>query len=320
MSFSNRVVLFASFLLMVAASHAFTSDQPAETDTILAKVGNVKVTEFDRERHANSILPMKTSFHGGVSAEKIAEVKEEALEELISRAYKVQFAIDEELAIDPNELDTLWQKKLARNPSWSAASPSQLNKVKGDIYLDLLAKKAEKTAVDDKISISDQQIQAHYEANKDKFFRQKLFTASHVFVEVDPASTAEQREAKRVRAQELYNRAVNGEDFYNLAYYESDDRTKFVGGSLGSFHAGQTVAEFDDAIQKLEPGEISEPVKTMYGFHIIKLDAVEEARQLTLEEATPKIKERLFKAEREKRYSEWMATLKNKYTLERYDQ
>ncbi|MBW2503366.1 MAG: peptidyl-prolyl cis-trans isomerase, partial [Deltaproteobacteria bacterium] len=226
----------------------------------------------------------------------------------------------EEVAIDPNELDTLWQKKLARNPSWSVASPSQLNKVKGDIYLDLLAKKAEKTAVDDKISISDQQIQAHYEANKDKFFRQKLFTASHVFVEVDPASTAEQREAKRVRAQELYNRAVNGEDFYNLAYYESDDRTKFVGGSLGSFHAGQTVAEFDDAIQKLEPGEISEPVKTMYGFHIIKLDAVEEARQLTLEEATPKIKERLFKAEREKRYSEWMATLKNKYTLERYDQ
>ena len=102
-------------------------------------------------------------------------------------------------------------------------------------------------------------------------------------VKVDPAETAEEKEAKKQRAEKLLERAKAGEDFFNLAYYESDDRSKYVGGSLGSFHAGQTVAEFDSVIQKMKAGEIAGPVRTLYGYHIIKLDDVQEARQLTFE-------------------------------------
>jgi parvulin-like peptidyl-prolyl isomerase len=114
----------------------------------------------------------------------------------------------------------------------------------------------------------------------------------------------------------LLERAKAGEDFFNLAYYESDDRSKYVGGSLGTFHAGQTVAEFDAEIQKMNAGDIAGPVRTLYGYHIIKLDEVQEARQLTFEQSAEKVQARLKEEQRKKLYDEWMSGLKVKFPLQ----
>ena len=84
---------------------------------------------------------------------------------------------------------------------------------------------------------------------------------------------------------------------------------------MGSFHAGQTIAEFDEVVQTLKVGEISEPVKSMYGYHVIKLDDVQEERQLELDEVSAKIRASLEKAEYDKLYEAWMSELKEKFPL-----
>ena len=264
---------------------------------------------------------MQVGFHGSVGADKIAEIKQTALDDLVVRAYKVQYAIDEEISIDAAVFEAEWQKRLSRNPQLAGyLETPQVSKIKADIYLDLLARKAETVAVDEKVTVSDEEVAAYYAANKSMYFRPKLYTASHVFVKVDPADNAEEQNAKRARAEALLKRAMTGEDFYNLAYYESDDRSKYVGGSLGSFHAGQTVAEFDAAIQKMKPGEIVGPVRTMYGFHVIKLDKVDDERQLQFDEVSVKVRASIVDAQRKKIYELWMANLKGKYPFERLDQ
>jgi parvulin-like peptidyl-prolyl isomerase len=213
--------------------------------------------------------------------------------------------------------ETEWQKLLTNNKQLADPKQTSLaSKVKANIYLNLLASKAEKVAVEENIAVTDEQVAAYYEENKEKYFRPKLYSASHVFVKVDPADNAEEKKEKRVRAEELFKRAQDGEDFYNLAYYESDDRSKYVGGSLGSFHSGQTVAEFDTAIQAMKPGEIVGPVRTMYGFHVIKLDSVDEPRQLSFDEVAAKIRTNLEEEEREKINEQWMSALKEKYPIE----
>ena len=68
----------------------------------------------------------------------------------------------------------------------------------------------------------------------------------------------------------------------------------------------------------MEAGEISEPVKTIYGYHIIRLDNVEEQRQLTYDEAAVMIRERLTNDQREKLYGSWMDSLKEKYPVKLY--
>jgi parvulin-like peptidyl-prolyl isomerase len=123
--------------------------------------------------------------------------------------------------------------------------------VRAGLYRKLLAMRAEEIVVNDRVEFSDEEVSASYAKHGEMFFQPKTYTASHILVKVDPASNAEERQLIKSRAEDLRDRAKAGEDFYNLAYYESDDRSKYVGGSLGTFHAGQTVAEFDEAIKNM---------------------------------------------------------------------
>jgi parvulin-like peptidyl-prolyl isomerase len=317
MRFLIRVVLVAVVLMLSWPPLGAVADQTAPAPPNVAKVGNMSISQFDVDYRVQSIMPMQLGFHGNAGAEKIAEIKQKALDELIDRAYKVQYAIDEEISIEASLFETEWQKLLNNNKQLADSAQAAIaDKIKANIYRDLLADKSETIAVEEKITVTDENVAMYYEENKKKYFRPKLYSASHVFVKVDPADNAEEKKVKLVRAEELFKRAQAGEDFYNLAYYESDDRSKYVGGSLGSFHAGQTVAEFDAAIQDMKPGEIVGPIRTLYGFHVIKLDSVDEPRQLSFDEAAAKIRTTLEEAEREKINEQWMAALKEKYPIE----
>ena len=314
--------IIAIVIVLAFFCHPFTAiaEQGTPASRAVAKVGNMVISVLDVYIRAQEILPMQASYHGGATAEKVEEVKQGALEELIVRAYKVQYAINEEVSLDATTFESEWQKRLSRNKEL-ANNPQadEYGKIKAYLYLDLLANKAEAVAVDEKIIVSEQEISDFYAKNKAMYLRPTLYTASHVFVRVDPASNVEEREEKRARAEDLYKRALAGEDFYNLAYYESDDRSKYVGGSLGSFHGGQTVPEFDAAIQSMKPGDIAAPVRTIYGFHVIKLDALDEERQLRFDEVSAKIRAKMERAEREQLYEQWLSKLKETYPLERYD-
>ena len=149
--FIAAVVLFLSCPPFVAIA-----DQDNHTAGVVAKVGNLVITATDVYLRAQVIMPMQVSFHGGVTAEKIEEVKLEALEELIVRAYKVQYAINEEISLDATAFESEWQNKLSKNKAL-ADNPqtAEYSMIKAYLYLDLLANKAEKVAVDEKVSIND---------------------------------------------------------------------------------------------------------------------------------------------------------------------
>jgi parvulin-like peptidyl-prolyl isomerase len=309
------VAVLAIFVLQATS----LAEQVDVAPVNVVKVGNILISEEDVNKKTQRLLPMQVSFHGSITADKIADVKEKALKELIDRAYKVQYAIDDEVSIDAVAFENDWQDRLSKNPQAASAQASQLNKVRADLYLNQLARRAEEVAVDQKIAVSEEAVSDYYKINKEKYYRPKLYTASHVFVKVDPSDNAEELDEKKTRAETLYKRAVSGEDFYNLAYYESDDRSKFVGGSLGSFHAGQTVPEFDATIQAMKPGDIVGPVRTMYGFHVIKLDSVDVERQMEFSEVSAKIRKNLEEEQREKLYEQWMSELKVRYPVEHFD-
>lgn len=298
---------------VLSAAISFAADSSPK---VFAKVGSITIEEQDVQREIQRRVPMQVSFHGGIKPEKLEQIRKEAEAAVVERAYKVQYALEKELSVDARDVDSEWSAALAKNPGIAGASPQELAKLKAMLYFELLAKKSEDEAVNKKVVVSDEEVKEYYEKNRNQFFQPKLFKASHVFVKVDPAETVEEKTAKRQKAEKLMERARSGEDFYNLAYYESDDRSRYVGGSLGSFHAGQTVREFDAALQQLKPGEIAGPVKTLYGYHIIKLDDIQEGRQLTFDQASAKIRSTLTEGKRKKLYEEWMNALRQKYPLQ----
>lgn len=308
-----RVVLLSAFLLIGIAQGVMGEDD------VVAKVGGIPITVYELDRAAQKIMPMK--FHGALSQEKVDEIRSQALDNLINQAYMVRYALSEEIAIDNKLVEEKMKPIRARYKSQKefeeAAGDEGINAFRATIYRELLAEKAEEVAVKSRIQVSDEQVRKYYEDNKMTYMRPERYKASQILIKVDPGSNQEEREALKKRADDILARAKAGEDFYNLAYYNSDDRTKYVGGDLGYFHKGQTLKEFEDAVVALKPGEISDLVQTRFGYHVIKLVEVNESRLLSFEEVKDKIRQSLEKKKRDALYSDWMSSLKSKYQVQR---
>lgn len=101
-------------------------------------------------------------------------------------------------------------------------------------------------------------------------------SARHILLSVPEGASEAQRDSVMTLAERLKERAENGEDFSALArQYSSDRGTASQGGDLGTFGRGEMLAPFEQAVFSLQPGEISDPVETIYGIHVIRVDSVE---------------------------------------------
>jgi peptidyl-prolyl cis-trans isomerase D len=117
--------------------------------------------------------------------------------------------------------------------------------------------------------------------------------ASHVLVKVASDAPADAAKSAEDRIRKALSRLRQGEDFAKVAKEASEDSTSATGGDLGYFTRDQMVREFAEAAWTMKVGDLSEPVRTPFGFHVIKLTDVQPARELTLEEARPQILEAL---------------------------
>ncbi len=144
------------------------------------------------------------------------------------------------------------------------------------------------------LTISEAQIAEYFASHANEFQRTEEVRASHILVR--PAGDGEEAtRAAAARARALYARAIApGADFAALAREASDDPgSKDSGGDLGWFGRGRMVKEFEDAVFALETGEVSQPVESQFGFHVIKLIDRRAAGQQSLDEVREVIRQRL---------------------------
>jgi peptidyl-prolyl cis-trans isomerase D len=149
----------------------------------------------------------------------------------------------------------------------------------------------------DQVSITPDQVSAYYEAHPDEFEIPEQVEASHILIQVDDTADEAEVEAARKEAQAVYQRAVKGEDFAELAKETSQGPSAEDGGYLGKFDRTSMIQPFSDAAFALKPGEISEPVKTRFGWHVIKVVNRFDAQVKTLEQVAEEIKTRLRQEE-----------------------
>jgi peptidyl-prolyl cis-trans isomerase D len=141
-----------------------------------------------------------------------------------------------------------------------------------------------------KVPVSDAEIRAEYEAKKESYAVPEQVSVSHILVQVEPGGGPDAEAKGKARAEALLARAKSGEDFAKLAQENTDDPTgKENGGQLPPFGRGQMVPEFEQAAFDMRPGEIRGPIKTSFGYHIIRLAAKTSPTTRTLEEVRPSI-------------------------------
>jgi parvulin-like peptidyl-prolyl isomerase len=131
-------------------------------------------------------------------------------------------------------------------------------------------------------------------------------TVSHIVLKVPPDASAEEVEAVRQRADQIYDELKGGADFPETARKYSEDASADSGGSLGTFKQGEMLDVLDKEVANLQPGQFSHPVRSDAGFHIVRLDERQGASHPALDTLADEIKEKLYNAALEERYNRWL--------------
>lgn len=170
----------------------------------------------------------------------------------------------------------------------------------------MIEKLGDKLAKD--IKISDKKAKDYYNTHKSEFFAKDQVHASHILVQ-------KEEEAKKVLAE-----LQKGADFGKLAKkYSIDTNTKDKAGDLSWMPKDQFVPAFADACWKLNVGQMSQqPVKTDYGFHIIKLLGKKAAYQQTFKEVKTQIKDKLLTDTKREKFNDHLAKVKKEADIKKY--
>ncbi len=166
-------------------------------------------------------------------------------------------------------------------------------------------------------------LRARYEQEKKQFVEQEQRLASHILIQVDENADAATKQAAEAKARQVHAQAkAPGADFAALAKANSDDPgSRDSGGDLGWNVKGVMDAAFDQVLFALKPGEVSEPVKTSFGWHIIQLREVKGAQQQDFALVRDKLLREESEAARERAFNELTGklvdlVLKNPTSLE----
>lgn len=152
--------------------------------------------------------------------------------------------------------------------------------------------------------VIDDEAEDYYKANEAMFTRGETIEARHILVDSEEL------------ANEVIKEIKGGMPFAEAATKYSSCPSKAEGGNLGRFGKGQMVPEFEEAAFKLEPGKISDPVKTQFGYHIIEVQSKQEAQVEPFSKVKDMIKSRLLQERQNFKYLSSLDELKKRYSVE----
>lgn len=149
--------------------------------------------------------------------------------------------------------------------------------------------------------VSEEEIKAYYEANSAQFEKDATVNAKHILVDSEEKCKA------------VLEVIEGGVAFEEAAQANSTCPSGQKGGDLGTFGKGQMVKEFEEAAFAAEIGQVVGPVKTQFGYHLIKVEAKNEATVMAYEEVKDSIKKTLLQQKQNQVYAKKVVELKEKY-------
>jgi peptidyl-prolyl cis-trans isomerase D len=163
------------------------------------------------------------------------------------------------------------------------------------------------------LPVNEQDLKTYYEQNVSRIGGQEERRASHILIAAAKDASAAERAKAKAKADDVLAQAKKSPDsFAELARkFSQDPGSAAKGGDLDYFTRGAMTKPFEDAAFSMKPGEISGPVETEFGFHIIKLTDVKVPKQKTFEEMRPELETELKKQQAQKKFAELADTFSN---------
>ena len=285
------------------ASVAFSAE------SIVAVVNGSPITERDVAEAVNRIIPQAT-FHGNISADRLAEFRDAALDQLITLELQYQHA--RKIGIKPDRAAVRERMKQLRESfptdqeytTWLKRSGRTEDEVRSRIEKEALVKSAREKILVGPSHLDDKAVREYYDKNAEKFLQPSSFRLRII-------STKSEEKAKEALAQ-----IARGSDFGDVAARMSEDNYRIKGGDIGYVHRGRIYPALEDAADKLKPGETSGLIASEGMWFVIRVEDKMPEKQLSFEEVKEKLKKDLENKRMSELESRWVEELKAKAVIE----
>ena len=308
---TRTLLLFLTALLLLVATACGGGDEAVPKDAV-AVVGDSEIPKKDFDvlmaQAKKSYQTQERPFPKAGSPD-YNTLKNQALQFLVQRAQFAQEAEDLDVEVTDKQIeDRLDQIKKQYFGGDDKKYAEQLKKqglteeqVRNDVESQLIQEGILAKVTKD-VKVTDAEIEAHYNKNKQQYGTPESRDIRHILV------------ADKKLADDLYAQIKGGGDFAQLAKkHSTDPGSKNQGGKL-TVARGQTVEEFDKTAFLLPKNSLSKPVKTQYGFHLIEpLSAIKPAKTTPLAEVKESIRAQLLQEKKNKAMADWVEAVKKEY-------
>jgi len=313
---TRLIAVLAALALSVAAAGCGGGDDEADAPEVpasaIAVVGEREIPKAEYDRlltQAQATYEAREQDFPAAGTPEFAQLRNALVRSLVE---KVQFEIAAEeldIAVTEEELDTrLEELKDQFFEGDDAKYQEELEKqglteeqVLEDLRTRMLSEKIFEK-ITSEVEVTDAEIQAYYDENKTQFETTSSREVRHILVK------------KKAKADEIHAQLENGGNFAKLAkQFSQDPASKNEGGKFTA-QKGATVAPFDKVAFDLKTGELSEPVKTQFGWHIIEaVGDIEDASTQELSAVEEQISTTLLEEKRNTRINEWVQELQDRF-------
>ena len=277
------------------------------------KVNEHIIPDWAIERQAQSLLEQVAKSMPGKPREVIQlAAMDMAKDRMVDQALMAQESKSRNYKVDSETLNLEMKKWISQNGGKKAFSKGKHPVIKtqedlrkeitSQIQFNLLLEEESRAEI-----VTDEEAKKYYDTRQDLFQTEILLTASHI---LKMAQTEDEFAIAEKKIIEIKEQLHEGENFIELVKQESDDAQN--NGHLGTFGKGRMVPPFEKAAFALEPGEISEPVKTQFGWHLILLHEKKEPEITQFVDVKEKIIEYLGEKRKDAAFEQFLDRLKSK--------
>ncbi len=317
------------FILLAIPVMAEEETEKAENIAAIVNGEEIEVNTVDQYANLNQFLIQllqsnrefaQVLLSTEAGKEVLNEYRKIVIEGLIMEKLLVGEAEERNLTISQEKQDEIFNRQIEYILTQQGMTEEQLvEALKGEgfdsleAYKEAFLQSNEKqfllgelqNAILDPLTVDIQDVEAYYNENIEQYNYEAEIRASHILLETEE------------KALEVLDKINNGADFAELAREYSTGPSGEKGGDLGFFGQNSNMdKDFKDAAFALELNKVSEPIKTQFGYHLIKVTEMKEAGTTTFEEAKDTINEQLLSAKKQEKWNEFVTELREKAEIE----
>lgn len=305
-----RLGLLLGLTLAAAVFLALRAEAADLSDRIVAVVNKEVImlselrTEMEPERKR-----LQQQYRGAELRTRLQQAEYRTLTRMIERRLQMQHAKTKGVDASDEDIRRTAMDLQQRGTPVNLDDPKVKNELKEQLILFTLENREVRTGV----MVSDADIKRFYERHLTLFMLPEEYRISQILLL--PRKT-ESRKDLRTRAREIHDQLNKGGEFDELALRHSDAPDVTRGGALGFIRQGEMDPPIERAVAALQPGQVSDPVETADGIHIIRLEEKKTAQFRPLEEVKTEMQGLVFQQKSADRYQSWMTDLKSKAYIE----